>query len=328
MERVIEEKLYLENWNSSCKEYKINVITDIINERKLPFSIKKVEEFSANNMSVETVILEYEDSEFVFIPGCLEVTLGWDSNTCKMGENLIKDLEEDFKEEIEYYKETYEEMKEDYEEQIKEAKAKNDVDAAKELIEEMNEELENYEMDQTFEERLNELSEYIDISTSPVRKTSIKPMIVERDLHSVRKYNTYKEFREELKNTIFTIPTEDEYEYICGGGKRTLYRWGDSLKEELSAIYSIGTINENNDILYSPNMFELHILYDSYMYELVDDECFYKGGDGGCTLCGGDGTRGVVPVYSTFYVPTISENISWDIEKGYCYYRRIINNIV
>lgn len=81
MERVIEEKLYLENWNSSCKEYKINVITDIINERKLPFSIKKVEEFSANNMSVETVILEYEDSEFVFIPGCLEVTLGWDSNT-------------------------------------------------------------------------------------------------------------------------------------------------------------------------------------------------------------------------------------------------------
>ena len=274
-------------WNQIDKDEKRTLIQEIIDNKNIPLKIDRIEIFSQNDTTIETVVMLHENSEFVFVPGMEDVVLGWDEN-CELNYKVVQDLKEDKLQEIEYYKTEYEEI----------------VD------------LDKY---------IEEFKNIIINSSSPVRNVHINPMIVERDLNDVSEYNSYNEFVESLKNTIFSLPSEDEYEYLLAGGKRTLFRWGDSLKRELDLIYKIGTISDEENVLYEPNMFGLHILFDSYMYELVDDKCFYKGADGGCSLCGGEGAIGVVPVFSNFYRPYISEDIGWETNKEYCYYRRIIH---
>lgn len=322
----MDRRLYLSQWNEIDKDEKKSIIGEIIRDKNIPFKITGVEVFSQNNMTVETVVMQFKDSEFIFVPGMMDVTLGWDKS-CIFSDDLIHDLKEDKLDEIEYYKEEYEEIKEEYEEDIKSAKENGNQVVAQNLTEKMHSELGGYD------EYLNiDLDEYIESfkriiinSSSNLRRVNINPMIVERNLNNVSEYNSYNEFRESLGQTDFTIPTEDEYEYLCAGGRRTLFRWGDSLKKELDSIYRIGSIEDSDNILCQPNMFGLYILYDSYMYELVDSECFYKGGDGGCSLCGGEGAIYVLPVFSTFNRPYVSKDTSWNIDKQYCYYRRILH---
>lgn len=319
-------KLYMPQWNQIDKDEKRTLIKEVIDNKNIPLKIDRIEVFSQNSMTIETVVMVHENSEFVFVPGMEDVILGWDEN-CELNHSVIQDLKEDKIQEIEYYKSEYEAIKEEYEEEIKNAEKSGDKEKVKSLNEEMEEELENYKdyFNINFDEYIEEFKNIIINSSSPVRNVNISPMIVERDLNDVSEYNSYDEFAKSLKNTIFSLPSEDEYEYLLAGGKRTLFRWGDSLKKELDLIYKIGTISDEENVLYEPNMFGLHILFDSYMYELVNDECFYKGGDGGCSLCGGEGATGVVPVFSNFYRPYISEDIGWEINKDYCYYRRIIH---
>jgi len=325
----MDKKLYMPQWRQIHKDEKIKLIQEIINNKNIPLKINRIETFSQNSMTIETVVMVYENDEnkeFVFVPGMEDVMLGWDEN-CELNNSIIQDLKEDKIQEIEYYTSEYEEIKKEYEENIKKSKKHGDKEKVKSLTEEMEEELENYEdyFNVNLDEYIEEFKNTIINSSSPVRNVNISPMIVERDLNDVSKYDTYNEFLESLKDTIFSLPSEDEYEYLLSGGKRTLFKWGDSLKRELDSIYKIGTISDEENVLYKPNMFGLHILFDSYMYELVNDECFYKGGDGGCSLCGGEGAIGVVPVFLNFYRPYISENIGWEINKDYCYYRRIIH---
>ena len=322
----MNKKLYMPQWNQIDKDEKRTLIQEIIDNENIPLKIDRMEVFSQNSMTIETVVMVYENSEFVFVPGMEDVVLGWDEN-CELNYKVVQDLKEDKLQEIEYYKTEYEEIKEEYEEDIKNAEKSGDTEKVKSLNEEMEEELENYEeyLNVDLDEYIEEFKNIIINSSSPIRNVNIKPMIVERDLNEVSEYNSYNEFVESIKNSIFSIPSEDEYEYLLAGGKRTLFRWGDSLKRELDLIYKIGTISDEENVLYEPNMFGLHILFDSYMYELVNDKCFYKGGDGGCSLCGGEGAIGVVPVFSNFYRPYISEDIGWETDKNYCYYRRIIH---
>lgn len=324
----MNNKLYMPKWNELHKDEKIKLIEEVLMNKDIPLKINRVETFTENNMTIETVVLgteNDEDTEFVFVPGMNNVILGWDEN-CVLSDEIICALKEDKTQEIEYYKSQYEEIKEEYEEDIKNAKKEGNEEKVKSLTEEMEDELENYEcyLNVNFEEYIDEFKNIIVNSSSPVRNVNISPMIVERDLNDVSEYDSYSEFRKVLKKTIFSLPNEDEYEYLLTGGSRTLFRWGNSLKKELDSIYKIGTVSDENNKLYKPNKFGLYILFDSYMYELVDDECFYKGGDGGCSLCGGEGAIGVVPVFSTFYRPDISEDMEWEIDQDYCYYRRII----
>jgi hypothetical protein len=122
----------------------------------------------------------------------------------------------------------------------------------------------------------------------------------------------YDEFVQKVQEEGFRLPTEDEFEYLCGGGSRTLYRWGDFLHGEVACQFDIPFESEpidpsdeadrNPDDLAGANFFGVSICFDPYKSEVVmDSEVRSKGGDGGSALCGGGGdVEGFLP-YVTFF---------------------------
>ncbi|NLL50833.1 MAG: hypothetical protein GX245_06340 [Eubacteriaceae bacterium] len=127
-----------------------------------------------------------------------------------------------------------------------------------------------------------------------------------------------------LKEGLFTLATENEWEYLCNGGARTLFRWGDTLDEALTEVYNIRTVSnvKEKSILKQPNVLGLLITYNSYKNEIINHTHYTKGGDGGCSLCDENRTIHVLPCYTTFYRQTINQ--TYGLSKNYYSYRQIV----
>lgn len=289
------------------------------------FKIKGVITTHQNGIEREVVVLKYKSSEFVYVEGKENVILGWSAKKDKLGKNVIQALKHYYEESLEEYNTLAQDLKMDYKEQIEQAREKADTIAVMKLEENLKEELEELQKEQykSFEEFMEEWNSYLNTCMSPLRKRSIGDMIVEVESQYLERDMSYEEVFEQLESTYFTLPTEDEWEYFFNGGQRTLFRWGDSLEEELIEIFQVGSVRKKENVLLNkPNTFGLHIGYNSYQYELIDDPLYFKGGDGGCTLCGGDGIIYVAPIYTAFYrdVRRKGEPLSCDFVS----YRRII----
>lgn len=77
--------------------------------------------------------------------------------------------------------------------------------------------------------------------------------------------------------------TPDEWEYACGAGASTLFRWGDdSLDGGYPFDHSAGPHRE-------ANLWGLLIGQDPYRHEFTTDPAVVCGGDGGSATCGGTG---------------------------------------
>lgn len=104
------------------------------------------------------------------------------------------------------------------------------------------------------------------------------------------------------------LPSSDEWEYACGGGSATLFRWGDTCpcdrypldntadeaRRKRDWALSGGTIAfepdaPDWDLHLRPNQFGLTIAQNPYHYEAVADPAVLRGGDGGSSMCGGAG---------------------------------------
>ena len=288
-----------------------------------------------NGIERETWLLEYEGSQFVFVAGQKNVVLGWDIEQCPLGKGVLEGLQEEFEAGCEYYQNEIEDLKDYYQKKIIKANADGDSAKAEELTHEMAEELEGLEDEMTergcvsWEDFMVKWNENLSQCLSPMRTADIGDMIVEVDSRYLDKdAQSLTEAVRTLKEGAFTLATEDEWEYLCNGGARTLFRWGDTLNDVLTEIFDVGTVSkedkeETSSVLNQPNMLGLFIAYDSYKNEIIDNTLYTKGGDGGGSLCGGDGAIYVLPCYTAFYRQSVDSHIH-GLSKNYYCYRRII----
>ena len=75
----------------------------------------------------------------------------------------------------------------------------------------------------------------------------------------------------ELEKQGLSLPTADEWAYLCGGGCRTLFPWGDGLDYSMR-LHWFENMDEDENRPYDmeePNFFGLSIAYDPYMREVV-----------------------------------------------------------
>lgn len=287
---------------------------------------------SMNGVERQTWLLEYEGSQFVFVAGMKNVTLGWDVLKCPLGEGILKGLQEEFERRHEYYQDQMEEMKEDYSKQIAEAEEVSDNRKAESLRKELLEELESYkdEINEggygNWDDFMVKWNKKLSECLSPLRTVDIDDMIVEVDNRFIEEDAPSLEHAvSSLKEGMFTLAAEDEWEYLCNGGARTLFRWGDTLGDVMQEIYNVGLVSMPMEklLLEQPNMFGLFIAYNSYKCEIIDNVEYTKGGDGGCSLCGGDGAIHVLPCYTAFYREPADKDYQ-ELSKNYYCYRRII----
>lgn len=138
-----------------------------------------------------------------------------------------------------------------------------------------------------------------------VRRDEAGETVAERSLS-----RTHADLAAELARSGFRFPSLDEWEYCCGGGAPTLFRWGhhvpcDRYPTDVSPaeaawrrqlVLSMGKLERpagvfatDWDYQWQPNAFGLFIASDPYKYELVAEIGVTRGGDGGCTICGRTG---------------------------------------
>lgn len=149
-----------------------------------------------------------------------------------------------------------------------------------------------------------DFSAHLDDCMTPLRVVTISPFLLEvkaRDFSgnevtpvvvplahgSVTLYRertvrrrTYRQALEEACEGGFRLPTSDEWEYACGAGSRTFWRWG----EECPPIDG-----RPWDLHLKPNAFGLYVAQDSYEDEWCTTPDVFRGGDGGGSVCGAEG---------------------------------------
>jgi hypothetical protein len=87
----------------------------------------------------------------------------------------------------------------------------------------------------------------------------------------------------------FRFPTSDEWEYFCGAGAETLFRWGDHAPCDRYLVDKWPPTQPSWEKHRQPNAFGLYIAFDPYKCELVAEPGVSRGGDGGSMICGGAG---------------------------------------
>lgn len=144
----------------------------------------------------------------------------------------------------------------------------------------------------------------------------------------------------------FRFPTPDEWEYLCGTGTPTLFRWGDhvpcdryptdldleedawghqSVLEDGHLGHSAADFPKSRNFHCDPNAFGLYIASDPYKLELTTEAGLTRGGDGGGTICGGAGFLvGWLPLASAWNDRDSSQHErSNQISIGYSVARRV-----
>jgi hypothetical protein len=94
---------------------------------------------------------------------------------------------------------------------------------------------------------------------------------------------SYDEALAGLASMGLRTTTPDEWEWACGAGAATLFRWGDdSANDGYPFDYKTGPHRQTN-------LWGLAIAQDPYKHEATTDRTIVCGGDGGGTTCGGSG---------------------------------------
>ena len=278
--------------------------------------------FDRWGQSCTTGIFKKDGREFVFVPGDT-VTLGW--------EQFAVGLNQESWEELEYLFREWE-MEQDPVELIGESMAPvrqvaiGPMLAGREL-EEINWEPVKLEDPRLRSEWLEDFRQFALTDRDSLTLAGRARFERDGDSWQVSLYHEvdYLDFQNRLQKQGFSLPTADEWAYLCGGGCRTLFPWGDGLDYSMRLRW-FEDMDEDENRPYDmeePNFFGLSIAYDPYMREVVQaDRLTTCGGDGGCNICGGLGPfLGFLPC-SPHCKPEVQEDN--ELNGDYDFYRPII----
>lgn len=278
--------------------------------------------FDRWGQSCTTGIFKKDGREFVFVPGDT-VTLGW--------EQFAEGLNQESWEELEYLFREWE-MERDPEEMIRESMAPvRQVAIGPMLVgrelEEINWEPVKLEDPRLRSEWLEDFRQFALTDRDSLTLAGRARFERDSDSWQVSLYHEvdYLDFQNRLQKQGFSLPTADEWAYLCGGECRTLFPWGDGLDYSMRLRW-FEDMDEDENRPYDmeePNFFGLSIAYDPYMREVVQaDRLTTCGGDGGCNICGGLGPfLGFLPC-SPHCKPEVQEDK--ELNGDYDFYRPII----
>ena len=278
--------------------------------------------FDSWGQNCTTGIFKKDGREFVFVPGDT-VTLGW--------EQFAEGLNQESREELEYLFREWE-MERDPEEMIRESMAPvRQVAIGPMLVgrelEEINWEPVKLEDPRLRSEWLEDFRQFALTDRDSLTLAGRARFERDSDSWQVSLYHEvdYLDFQNRLQKQGFSLPTADEWAYLCGGGCRTLFPWGDGLDYSMRLRW-FEDMDEDENRPYDmeePNFFGLSIAYDPYMREVVQaDRLTTCGGDGGCNICGGLGPfLGFLPC-SPHCKPEVQEDK--ELNGDYDFYRPII----
>ena len=278
--------------------------------------------FDRWGQSCTTGIFKKDGREFVFVPGDT-VTLGW--------EQFAVGLNQESREELEYLFREWE-MERDPEEMIRESMAPARQVAIGPMLvgrelEEINWEPVKLEDPRLRSEWLEDFRQFALTDRDSLTLAGRARFERDSDSWQVSLYHEvdYLDFQNRLQKQGFSLLTADEWAYLCGGGCRTLFPWGDGLDYSMRLRW-FEDMDEDENRPYDmeePNFFGLSIAYDPYMREVVQaDRLTTCGGDGGCNICGGLGPfLGFLPC-SPHCKPEVQEDN--ELNGDYDFYRPII----
>lgn len=279
--------------------------------------------FERWGQSCTTGVFKKDGREFVFVPGDT-VTLGW--------ERFAVGLNEESREELKYLFQEWEADQEP-EELIKESMAPVRQASIGPML--AGRELEElcWEPVQLDDPRLTAhpgwLKEFRDFAWSDSSSLTLHQSArMERTEDGFQTWiyhrTEYEALLDQLKKQGLSLPTADEWAYLCGGGCRTLFPWGDGMDYSMHLHHFESPEDEDKPFdMEEPNFFGVSIAYDPYMREVVKAEQFTTcGGDGGRSICGGLGIfLGFLPC-SPHCKPEVQEND--ELNGDYDFYRPII----
>ena len=130
----------------------------------------------------------------------------------------------------------------------------------------------------------------------------------------------YDSLMKQMEKQGLSLPTADEWAYLCGGGCRTLFPWDDGMDCSMHLHHFESSEDEDKPFdMEEPNFFGLSIAYDPYMREIVKADVFTTcGGDGGRSICGGLGIfLGFLPC-SPHCKPEVQENKQLNGDYDFC----------
>lgn len=227
--------------------------------------------------------------DFLYVPGKRNAVLGWDTSRCPLPPGIEAAFHQYYLKDLDYRRGCLEEDREDYLEELGRAATEEQRQECEGLLRETEEDLRALDT-WTWEDYLGSLLTDLDACTSPLRTADIPPMVVER----------WSWTTPEAIEPPFSLPTEDEWEYLCSGGVHSLFPWGDAL--DLDAV---GKETLDKD---AKNAFGL-VIGNACRAERVAGDAYLKGDDGGCALCGGEADRAAFP-YSPYFRYTLPR-FSW-----------------
>ncbi len=282
------EKLMRPIWQTLSKQEKEMILKEIGKQNDMIY--QHMETFSCWELETTTAIYTYQDSEFVFVPGDC-VTLGWNGFVNGMTERTQKLWQEELEEF--YIEDDVETYLKSITSDIRQATIapmlveRRIMEIGWEIVQE-----EDVRVQTTFAKEW-EKAKTMDCNMMHWANFRAKKTEDGLQLAIYHKVNKKQVCDMIEKEGGFRLPTMDEWEYLASGGKRTLFPWGDDMepyivvdKEDDEDDEEYFEIHTKGD-LQKPNFFGIVIGDDSYCMELIADGLGAKGGDGGCSCCGG-----------------------------------------